>query len=263
MRRDKIISIKHREIEKFPGHFYADRMKPDVFRSGATKSIAIESGHRIATTTFQFGSKYVSGHGASLTLEINFVNCWILENARWNRGHSSSMKSIVIAYWLIPAEPMDSFFRRIVNELAARYNAPVFEPHVTIHVGANSPDEAKGTLSKAASGCKQIKLKTLEIDHSSEFIKTLFVQFALNRQLQQLNQHIRDAARDSADYELNPHLSLLYKTVSIEERRLLTHSIEVPFSEVIFDSLKAVQCISPTQSRADVEKWRVVAATNL
>jgi 2'-5' RNA ligase len=169
------------------------------------------------------------------------------------------MKSIVIAYWLIPAEPAHSFFRRIVNDLAERYNAPVFEPHVTIHVGPNSPDKAERALSKAARDCKQIKLKVLEIDHSSEFIKTLFVQFALNRQLRLLNQSIRDAAPDSSDYQLNPHLSLLYKVLSIQDRRLLTHSIEVPFSEVIFDSLKAVRCISPTQSSADLEAWRVVA----
>jgi len=173
------------------------------------------------------------------------------------------MKRIVIAYWLIPAEPMHSFFRRIVNDLAQRYDAPVFEPHLTVHVGANSPVKAERALPKAASGCKPIKLEALEIDHSNEFIKTLFLQVAANKQLQQLNQRIRDAAQDSSDYALNPHLSLLYKTISMQDRRLLTHSIEIPFSEVIFDSLKAVRCISPTQSRADVEEWRVVAEKNL
>jgi 2'-5' RNA ligase len=77
--------------------------------------------------------------------------------------------------------------------------------------------------------------------------------------LQQLNESIRTAAQDSSDYQLSPHLSLLYKRISAQDRRLLTHSIEVPFSEVTFDSLKAVRCISPTRSRADVEAWRVVA----
>jgi hypothetical protein len=173
------------------------------------------------------------------------------------------MKAIVIAYWLIPAEPTYSFFRSIIDDLAKRYNAPVFEPHVTVHVGANSLDRAEKALSRAASDCKQITLEPLEIDNSNEFIKTLFVQFALNRQLQKLNQRIRGAAQDSSDYELNPHLSLLYKTMSIEDRLLLTHSIKVPFPEVTFDSLKAVRCISPTQSRADVEAWRVVATKSL
>jgi 2'-5' RNA ligase len=168
-------------------------------------------------------------------------------------------RRIVIAYWLIPSEPARSFFQSLINDLARRYNAPLFEPHVTIHVGANCTDTVDEALSKAARGCERIVLQALEVSGSSEFIKTLFVQFALNTQLQQLNRSIRTAAQDSSDYHLNPHLSLLYKRMSIQDRRLLTHSIEVPFPEITFDSLKAVRCVSPSQSRADVEAWRVVA----
>src|SRR5438105_14922875 len=68
MRSDKVISIEHRKIEKFLRHFNADRMKPDIFRSGAAKSIAIESSHRIATTAFQFGSQNVRRHKEDYTL---------------------------------------------------------------------------------------------------------------------------------------------------------------------------------------------------
>jgi hypothetical protein len=130
---------------------------------------------------------------------------------------------------------------------------------VTIHVGANGIDAAERVLSKAACDCQQIELAPLEVNHSSEFIKTLFVQFAPNTKLRQLNRIIRDTAQDSSNYQLNPHLSLLYRKMSIQDLRLLARSIEVPFSEVIFDSLKAVRCISPTQTRADVETWSVVA----
>jgi 2'-5' RNA ligase len=167
-------------------------------------------------------------------------------------------RRIVIAYWLIPTEPARSFFQSVINDFAQRYNAPVFEPHVTIHVGANCADGVEEGLSKAAQGCGPIALRALEVSGSSEFIKTLFVQFAVTTQLQELKQSIRTAVQDLSDYRLNPHLSLLYKTMSIRDRRLLTHSIEVPFAEVTFDSLKAVRCVSPTKSRADVEAWRVV-----
>jgi 2'-5' RNA ligase len=172
-------------------------------------------------------------------------------------------RRIVIAYWLIPAEPARSYFRSVTNHLAQRYNAPQFEPHVTIHVGVNCTDAVDGVLSKAARGCERIVLQALEVSNSSEFIKTLFVQFVVTAQLQRLNQSIRNAAQDSSDYQLNPHLSLLYKKMSIRDRRLLTYSIELPFAEVTFDSLKAVRCISPTQTRADVEAWRVVAEKDL
>jgi 2'-5' RNA ligase len=169
------------------------------------------------------------------------------------------MKKTAIAYWLIPTEPARSFFQDLINDLAQRYGAPQFEPHVTIHVGADCTDTVNGVLSKAAHGCERIVLQTLEVSGSSEFIKTLFVRFAVSTQLQQLNQIIRTAAQPSSDYQLDPHLSLLYKKISIQDRRLLTHSVEVLFPEVTFDSLKAVRCISPTKSRADVETWHAVA----
>jgi 2'-5' RNA ligase len=171
-------------------------------------------------------------------------------------------RRIVIAYWLIPAEPMQSFFQSMINGLASRYEAPAFEPHVTIYVGANRLDAAEKALSKAARECQPIYLKALGIDQSNEFIKTLFVQFALSTQLRQLNEIIRNAAQDSSQYELQPHLSLLYKKMPAVPKRELADSIKVPFSGVIFDALKAVRC-SPTQNRADVEAWRVVARKQL
>jgi len=170
---------------------------------------------------------------------------------------------IVIAYWLIPAEPAYSFFQGMINNLARRYDASLFEPHVTVHVGSNRADFAGGAISQAARVCKPIKLKALEIGHSSEFIKTLFVQFALNTELRQLNEIIRDAAQDSSHYELNPHLSLLYMKMPAPARRQLADSTKVPFSEVTFDALRAVRCVSPTRTCADVEAWRVVATTEL
>src|SRR5437016_11796530 len=165
----------------------------------------------------------------------------------------------VIAHWLIPAEPARRFVQDLINDLARRYDAPVFGPHVTIYVGADSTDAVDTTLSKAARDCEPIVLQALEVSHSNEFIKTLFVEFGLNSKLRQLNQVICSAAQIPSDYDLKPHLSLLYKRMSVQERRSLSRSIEMPSSQVLFDSLKAVRCISPTQSRADVEAWRVVS----
>jgi 2'-5' RNA ligase len=178
-------------------------------------------------------------------------------------ARSSTMKKRAITYWLIPAEPAHSFFERTIVDLARRYDAPVFEPHMTIYVGLDRLDVAEEVIAKAADCCGPIEAKALEARHSSEFTKTLFVQFALNAKLSGLNEIIRSAMQDSSDYQLKPHLSLLYKKMPIEQRRLLTHSIEVPFSEVIFGSIRAVRCVSPTRSRADVEAWRVVATKAL
>jgi 2'-5' RNA ligase len=170
----------------------------------------------------------------------------------------------VIAYWLIPSEPAHSFFQRIINDLAYQCDAPVFEPHLTIHVGADCADTAKNALGDAARECQLIRLRPVGIDQSDEFIKTLVVQFAMSAELRKINDMIGEvAANNSSEYELKPHLSLLYKKMEAAARRELAASINVPFSEVTFDSIRAVRCVSPTRSRADVEAWRVVGTRTL
>ncbi len=134
---------------------------------------------------------------------------------------------------------------------------------MTIHIGADRADAAKNALGDAARECKLIRLTPLRIDQSDEFIKTLFVQLAVSVELRKINDMISEAANDSSQYELNPHLSLLYKNLAAPTRRELAGSINVPLFEVTFDAVKAVRCVSPTKSAADVEAWRVLAAASL
>jgi 2'-5' RNA ligase len=168
----------------------------------------------------------------------------------------------VIAFWLIPAEPAHSLLQGIINDLARRYDAPVFEPHVTIHVAADRADLAETVLEQAARE-SAINLTPLGIDQSEQFVKTLFVQFVLSAELRRINENIRNVAHDALGYELNPHLSLLYNKMDAAIRRDLALSMSVPFGQVMFDAIKAVRCVLPTRSCADVEAWRIVAAASL
>ena len=172
-------------------------------------------------------------------------------------------RQAVIAYWLIPAEPAHSFFQRIIDDLARRYDAPVFEPHVTFYVGADRVNSAQRALAESARQSTPINVTPVGVQQSDEFVKTLFVQFALSADLRQLNEIIRNTAHDLSRFRLKPHLSLLYKKMDIAVRRELAASIVVPFSQITFDRIKAVRCVSPTQSRADVEAWSFVAAEEL
>ncbi len=163
----------------------------------------------------------------------------------------------------MPADPARMFLQGLIEKLARQYDAPVFEPHVTVHVGANHADAAEKALSRASRECQRINLKPRGVDHSDEFIKTLFMRFAPDKKLQRLNAITRATAQDPVRYQLNPHLSLLYKKIPAAARRALADSIRVPFSEVTFDALKAVRCVSPTKGRADVEAWQVTATKEL
>ena len=82
-------------------------------------------------------------------------------------------------------------------------------------------------------------------------------------ELARLSSDLRHASAVQNDYELNPHLSLIYKTMDSETKREIADSIRLPFTSVAFDLVKAVISPAEIKSRQDVEAWRVVAEKKL
>jgi hypothetical protein len=73
-----------------------------------------------------------------------------------------------------------------------------------------------------------------------------------------MSEKLRAASVSQRDYELNPHLSLIYKTMAPEAKRQIVNSLHLAFSEVDFDLVKAVISPAKIESREDVESWRMV-----
>jgi 2'-5' RNA ligase len=166
----------------------------------------------------------------------------------------------ILTYWLIPNEPARTYFAALIRELATRFEAPAFEPHVTVYSTTVGNEDPADVLKRVVTKCAPYRLVVSGIDYSEEFTKTLFVQFHRNEALAKLNADLRSASASSDDYELNPHLSLIYKKMRRETKEEIAHSLTLPFSEVVFDSAKALIVPAKIESRADVEAWRVVAA---
>ena len=168
-----------------------------------------------------------------------------------------------LAYWLIPAEPMRRFLAATIAELAARFDGPLFEPHVTIYAGKRGNNDPGRTLACAISDGGPIPLSVRDIQCSDQFVKTVFIQFEPSPQLTKLSYTLQQASALDHKYELNPHLSLIYKAMPPSVRSEVASSITLPFTEVIFDSAKAISGPAQVQSRADVESWSVVAEEQL
>lgn len=182
-------------------------------------------------------------------------------------SNSKKMKApepkTIVVYWLIPAEPARSFFASTIAHLATRFEAPVFEPHVTIYAGENGDDTPAQFLSHALTGCKPFRLSARDIQYSDEFTKTLFVQFEPSPALTHLSRALQGASAGHDDYELNPHLSLIYKKMTLAGKIEVVDSIKLPFADVLFDSAKAIISPPRVESRQDVEAWRIAAGQRL
>jgi 2'-5' RNA ligase len=169
----------------------------------------------------------------------------------------------IITYWLCPAEPERTHFAAIIGELAARFDAPVFEPHVTIYVTSADRENPDAVLDQVVNRQRTFRLYLRGLDYSDKFTKTLFVQFGPDTELAQLSEDLRRASVSRSDYQLNPHLSLIYKDIDDETKRRLAASITLPFTDAIFDSVKAVLSPAEIKSRQEVEAWRVIAERTL
>jgi 2'-5' RNA ligase len=170
---------------------------------------------------------------------------------------------LLLAYWLIPAEPARRYFASLITEFATRFDAPVFEPHLTLYATAVADEKPAEVIETAFAVVGPRPLFIAGVHSSEEFTKTLFVQFQPDAALKRFNEKLRAASVARREYELNPHLSLLYKDMDTATKRALAVSIALPFTDVIFDSVKAVICPATISSREDVEAWRVVGERKL
>lgn len=170
-------------------------------------------------------------------------------------------KKIAIAYWLVPAEPRRELLREIIGILAKQFDAPRFEPHVTILAAPGTGKSPKQILKQIQA--KPIRLRLCGIGFSSQFRKTLFVRLTPNKAFERLVVDLSDATKSRAKRVPDPHVSLLYTQLPVRAKRELALTIKLPFHGVVFDSIKAIRSASPIKTRDDVEAWRVVARRSL
>ncbi len=170
------------------------------------------------------------------------------------------MKKRAIAYWLVPSGNERELFREVIRILCEEFDAPVFKPHLTIFATTENRSPKK-VLQQIHSG--PIRLRAGAVAFSSQFTKTLFVRLksttALKKLLADLSRLTKSRGRPVRDL----HLSLLYKKLPGSIKKGLSSTLRLPFRDVVFDSIEAVRCVSPTKTRADVEGWRVVARKSL
>jgi len=174
---------------------------------------------------------------------------------------AAGMPKIATVYWLIPAEPERELFRELIRILAKHFDAPRFEPHLTLLVTGEDRQAPKQILEQIDASLIQLRL--LEISFSSKFTKTLFVRFKSKNALKKLIVDLRRVTKSRGQLVRDPHVSLLYKKIPVALKKELVSMMRLPFKEVVFDSIKAVRCHLPVRDRADVKAWRIIAAKSL
>jgi 2'-5' RNA ligase len=183
------------------------------------------------------------------------------------------MKKTATVYWLLPAKPERELFCEIVRILREEFGAPNFEPHLTLFWTAKDRQPRKNRGSRRLSespkkvlkqiSMRPIRLTTRGVGFSSEFTKTLFLRFKSSDALRKLVADCSRAAKSRAKTPPDPHVSLLYKKLPPAAKKQLAAVMKLPFRTVVFDTIAAVRCASPSRTNADVEAWKILAKKSL
>jgi hypothetical protein len=171
------------------------------------------------------------------------------------------MKRRVIAYWLIPAKSECELFRKLIHILAREFQAPPFEPHLTLFTAREAQTSPEKILQSIHA--LPIRLRILGTAFSAKFTKTLFLRLASNQELEKLVARLAREVKTRPKVLRDPHISLLYKNLPRQLKKELASTMKFRLRQVTFDSIEAIRTVSPVRKPDDIARWEKVGTKRL
>lgn len=160
---------------------------------------------------------------------------------------------MLYSIWAIPPQPVYDQLKELIESLAKEYNAPTFEPHMTV-LGAFEAEfeDIQQKVTQHAQITKPLELSLGPISISTTYFQSVFVRVNSTAQLMQLNL----ATKKMFDVENNvfmPHISLLYGVDEMREREETAQKISLPSVSFTVSELTIVP------ADPDPQKWEHLA----
>jgi 2'-5' RNA ligase len=168
------------------------------------------------------------------------------------------MNRFSISIWLVPEEDQEKQLREIINDLSVRYNAFPFIPHITAYRLdlVSDLNDLTAKVEKIARSTKILSLDFDKIGYSDVFTKTLYAQYKISQELRELHSEFKNAFSGYPVYDINPHLSLLYKNNMDNNDKLKEiQTIGVP-GKIILNRIMIIVREKEISQEKDVLDWR-------
>lgn len=161
--------------------------------------------------------------------------------------------------------PFHAQFQTHINELANAHQAPHFEPHMTLFCGGtHDMNKTISDIASLVSDLEKMSLTATAVEATEQYYKSLFVQFKTDPQLTNLSETIKKKVDTNSQYKINPHLSLLYKDMPLEQKRKLTNVAwdkvldYIPANKTLmFDTIKLMSDTEEEGPEA-VKSWKTI-----
>lgn len=162
-----------------------------------------------------------------------------------------------VSVWLITNDEDKIYLSQIIRDLAEKYNAPLFHPHLTAFGGADANvDEVIQVAKDAVFGIKPFKITVDKLNYTEYYFQTVKIEFKNNDLLNVINQRLAEKLTKYGDYTFRPHISLIYKKMSEEGKKEVISSLNIKNEFTISGIVVMIGDDAPT--REGVESWRVL-----
>jgi len=156
------------------------------------------------------------------------------------------------AIWLTFSKSDRDYLKNVIDKISEKYHAPKFEPHITVYGLVDLKfDLIDNIIKEVSQNSNSFLVKKSKILQSEIFWKTVYVELEMNQHMKLINKNLKSHFEKILKYEFNPHISLIYKILSIEER------IKI-ISELSIKNEFKVNRIALQEFFPDIEKWEIV-----
>lgn len=134
----------------------------------------------------------------------------------------------LLSIWLVPSRSDEEYLTKIIHDLGANYNAPIFTPHLTLFDGIIiEPEALKSIVDDVFQNVQPFKIKVKGINESEAFFKTVFIEFELGNELETLFNAVSGKTDKRPFSVFKPHISLIYKIMPREEKLRIIENLNI------------------------------------
>ncbi|CAI8341649.1 MAG: Uncharacterised protein [Synechococcus sp. MIT S9220] len=126
-------------------------------------------------------------------------------------------------------------------------------PHITFYSDRlNSEATAIDRLRHIAENSKPVLLRPRTIEAGPLFTMSVVLRFGANKELNHWYQLLRARSPNKLDYNLDPHLSLIYSDEALIRKQAMARQLPLP-SPALFNRIRAVRHPLTISTAADIK----------
>jgi putative hydrolase of the HAD superfamily len=169
-----------------------------------------------------------------------------------------------VAVFLTPAAFDFRYADRIIRELSRSFDAPLFEPHLTVCSGlCIDPGSLTERVTMAAQEFSPLTLQVKGVGCTEAYFRALYIEFMPDQRLATLRDHVGIGVEQPDNGVFLPHLSLLYGEMPLAEKETLALQLPPDRTEFTFDSLKVVTPANIQEGWRDTLRWETIHRVTL